>query len=120
MTGRSQRHLREIQGVDSAGETNDASYQKPVAGAVPTIAGTAQVGVVLTGTNGTFTNPSQSAQTIARQWLANDVVIAGATGATYTPVIGDIGKTIKFRNTATNAFGTAVSTSVATAAVIAA
>ena len=120
MAGRSQRHLREIQGVDSSGETNDASYLKPVAGAVPTISGTAQVGQVLTGTNGAFTNPSQSSQTITRSWLANDVVIPGATGATYTPVVGDIGKTIKFRSTATNSFGTAVSTSVATAAVIAA
>lgn len=115
--GRSQRHLREIQGVDSAGNT-EGRTNDPVNLTLPTKSGTAQVGQTLTGVNGTFKGPGTIA--ITRQWLANDVLISGATAATYVPVIGDIGKTIKFQNTATNLFGSTVAKSTATAAVIAA
>ena len=42
----------------------------------------------------------------AYQWIANDSTadadIAGATGATYTPVDGDAGKTLKVRVTFTD------------------
>ncbi len=119
MVGRSQRHLREIQGYDSSGTAEDGrSIDAPRSLTVPTIAGTAQVGQVLTGTNGTFSgNP---APTIARQWLANGAAISGATGATYTPVVGDIGKVISLRNTGSNDYGSEVSVSAPTTAVIAA
>ncbi len=114
--GRSQRHLGEIQGIDSTGKTSGTNAPKVVT--VPTKSGTAQVGQTLTGTNGTF--KGEGTVTITRQWLANDVVINGATGATYVPVVGDIGKTIKFQNTAASQFGQTVYKSTATAAVIAA
>lgn len=85
---------------------------------LPAITGTAQVGQVLTATNGTWTgNPTI---TYARQWKADGVNIAGATGTTYTPVIGDIGKVITVTVTATNPDWSGAATSAATAAVIAA
>ena len=84
---------------------------------VPSIAGVAQVGSVLTRINGAW---SGGGLTYAHQWLANGVAISGATGATYTPVAGDVGKTISVRTTATNGLGSASATSSATAAVIAA
>lgn len=90
----------------------------PINTSLPTITGTAQVGQVLTGGNGGWS--SAGSPTFAVQWLANDAAISGATGATYTPVVGDVGKTIKRRVTATNARGSTVAISAATAAVIAA
>lgn len=84
----------------------------------PAISGTARVGFVLTCSNGTWTGPTA---TLARRWLANGVVIPGATAATYTAVVGDLGKTITCEVTPSNAFGTGPSfTTAATAAVIAA
>lgn len=83
---------------------------------VPAITGTAQVGQVLTASDGTWTG----SPTIARQWKADGDAIAGATAVTYTPVAGDIGKAITVTVTATNSKGSVSSTSAATAAVIAA
>jgi hypothetical protein len=85
--------------------------------AIPTITGTAQVGQVLTSTNGTWKG---SGITYSRQWTANGVVIAGATGTTYTPVVGQIGQVIRVIVTAINSSGSATATSNPTAAVIAA
>lgn len=90
----------------------------PVNTALPAITGTAQVGQTLNGSTGTWT--SKTSITYVRAWLANGVVIAGATAATYVPVAGDVGKTITERVTATNANGSAVAVSAPTAAVIAA
>lgn len=142
---RSQRHLRFYRGWDSKPETaymhGEPSLKTPAqqyAGAqaagggthvpvppnapvntvAPSITGTAQVGQTLTGATGTWTGTP--APTLTRQWLANDVAIVGATGATYVPVVGDVGKTIKLRVTGTNTSGSAQATSAATAAVIAA
>jgi hypothetical protein len=114
--GRSQDHLREREGVDSTGYTG-GSTNDPVSLTVPTKSGTAQVGQTLTGVNGTFRG---NGVTITRAWLRNGTPISGATGATYVLAEADLGATIKFRNTATNQFGSAVSDSTATAAVIAA
>lgn len=84
--------------------------------AKPAVSGVAQVGEVLTGDVGMWTaNP-----TYARAWLADGVVISGATAATYTPVVGDVGKAITFRVTATANSNSTAATSGPTAAVIAA
>jgi hypothetical protein len=91
---------------------------KPVNTVVPTIAGTARVGVTLTGSNGTWTG--RPTPKFLRQWLANGVEIPGAVGATYVPVAGDLGKTIVFRVTGVSISGSVAKSSVATAAVIAA
>lgn len=88
----------------------------PTNTAAPAITGTAQVGQVLTVSNGTWTG----SPTYTRQWKANGTNISGATATTYTPVAGDVGKTITCTVTGTNAAGNASATSSATAAVIAA
>ena len=54
--------------------------------------------------------------TFTRQWLAAGVNIAGATGATYVPVSGDLGKVITVTVTGTGNYS-GTRTSVATAAV---
>ncbi len=88
----------------------------PANSVAPSITGTAQVGQTLTAVSGTWSG----SPTYTRQWKAAGVVIVGATGATYVPVIGDIGKVITVTVTATNDKGNVSATSAPTAAVIAA
>ena len=88
----------------------------PTNSAVPTITGTARVGQTLTGANGTW----GGSPIFTRRWYANGIAIDGATGATYVPVAGDLGKTITLQVMGTNASGTRIVSSAATAAVIAA
>ena len=90
----------------------------PVNTVAPAITGTAQVGQTLTRTNGTWVG--NATITFATRWTADNVTIASQTGATYQPVIGDIGKVIRVVITATNGKGIATATSAGTAAVIAA
>ena len=108
---RSQERLLERNGINSAGEG-------VVGIGGPTVAGTAQVGQVLTGTDATFVGSGTIA--ITRAWLRDDVPIAGATGATYTLVVADEGARIRFRNIADNGLVVATRDSAPTAAVIAA
>ena len=84
----------------------------------PAITGTAQVGQTLTVSNGTWTGTP--APTFARQWKKGGANIASATGATYVPVVGDVGAVITCTVTATNSAGNASATSAGTDAVIAA
>jgi len=60
------------------------------------ISGTAQEDVELTASHGNMLG------TIAYQWIAGEVDIAGATNQTFTPTQNEVGKTIKVRVTATN------------------
>ena len=83
----------------------------------PSISGTAKVGQTLTAANGTWTG--RPTPTLTRQWRADGNAISGATGATYVPVEGDIGKAITVRVTGANPYGSAAVTSAATAAVVA-
>lgn len=84
----------------------------------PSITGTAQVGATLTAANGTWTGRETPA--LSRQWRANGTAIPGATGATYVPIVGDVGKVITVAVTGINTIGKATAVSAATAAVIAA
>jgi hypothetical protein len=68
-------------------------------------------------TNGTWSNSPDS---YAYQWLADDVAIDGATSSTFLLTTDEIGALIKARVTATNAAGSTAATSAATAAVEAA
>ncbi|MDQ1556785.1 MAG: hypothetical protein QOI02_1787, partial [Actinomycetota bacterium] len=59
---------------------------------VPKITGTAKVGVTLTASAGTW---SPSPVTLSYQWNRDGVAIStNATGKTYVPVAGDVGKAI--------------------------
>jgi hypothetical protein len=75
-----------------------------VAANMPSITGTAQVGQVLTSTNGTWAGTTP---TFSRQWLRCSatgdqcVAIAGATSTTYTPVTADRNLRLRVRVTAT-------------------
>ncbi len=88
----------------------------------PTITGTAQQGQTLTEAHGAWTNSPTS---YAYQWLRCDssgnacVGIAVATSQTYVPVSGDVGRTLRVQETASNEGGSGVpSTSLATAVVL--
>lgn len=88
----------------------------PVNTLVPSIAGIPQVGQVLTAQSGIWTfSPN-----FTYQWKKGGVNIGGATGKTYTPVVGDVGAAITVAVTGTNNAGNATATSGATANVIAA
>jgi hypothetical protein len=92
--------------------------------ALPAISGTPQVGQTLTTSNGTWSGTSPF--TYAYEWQQCDSgggscsPIVGATAKTYTLVAGDQGHTIRAKVTASNAAGSASSTSAASAQVIAA
>ena len=96
----------------------------PVNTALPSIAGTAAVGSVLTSDPGIWTGTPTP--TLTRQWRrcdgagANCANIASATGSTYTPVLADAASTIRLRVTGTNTGGSATADSTATAIVTAA
>lgn len=87
----------------------------------PTITGTAAVGQVLTGSDGTWSG--SPTPTLTRKWRrcdtsgANCVDIAGATAGTYTLVQADAGSTIRLRVTGTSTSGTTTADSSATAIV---
>jgi Bacterial Ig-like domain (group 3) len=88
--------------VDSAATLAVLPLPPPVNTALPTIAGTAQLGQILTLTQGAWTN----SPTIANQWEdctgATCTAIPGATGPTYTVAVGDIGHTIDVLESASN------------------
>ncbi len=70
----------------------------------PAIAGTPAIGASLIGTNSTWT----AAATVTRRWRRCNLAgagctdIPGATGASYTVTAADLGRTLRFRNTATD------------------
>lgn len=86
---------------------------RPFMVSVPTVTGTAKVGETLTASPGTW----QGSPTFAYQWLADGAAISGATAATRVLAEGDEGKVLAVRVTATNAGGSTVATSAATAEI---
>ena len=99
----------------------DPPSNSPATGA-PTITGTAKVGETLTAdTSGISDADGLTGPGFAYQWLADGADISGATGSTYTPVAGDVGRAITVRVSFTDDAGNAeVLTSAATTAVVAA
>ncbi|HWJ09237.1 MAG TPA: family 43 glycosylhydrolase, partial [Nocardioides sp.] len=88
----------------------------PVATALPTVTGTAQVGRRLLAQPGTW---DRSGLSFAHQWLRDGTPIAGAGSASYTPRAADVGHRLSVRVTATPATGPAgTATSTATRAVV--
>jgi NHL repeat-containing protein len=76
----------------------------PALTTVGTVTGTAEVGKILTCSNGTWAG----SPTFTRQWLRNGTPIGGATATTYTLVAADRQTSIQCQVTATNAGGSAV------------
>jgi len=108
--GRSQRHLREIQGIDSAGEVDVGNpAAMPSFASTPAITGTATVGQTLTLAPPVVNSTTPVVTTF--QWKAGGVTIAGAVASTYVLVSGDAGKQITCEVTASNAAGTVTATS---------
>ena len=91
----------------------------PENSALPTIAGTAEVGQTLTATAGTWS----AAPALTHQWMRCDgggsgcAAIAGATAATYAVTADDATHTLRVQETATNGGGTATVDSAATGVV---
>ncbi|WP_307097445.1 carboxypeptidase regulatory-like domain-containing protein [Arthrobacter sp. V1I9] len=82
---------------------------------MPTISGTAKVGVALTAVPGTW---GPATVTLGYQWKANGIAITGATAAAYRPAATDLGKTLAVTVTGTKAgYTTVAKTSTATAKV---
>jgi subtilisin family serine protease len=102
-----------------------ASYNPPTLVAPPAVAGTAQVGSILSGTDGSFSG-SGGTITLSHDWLRCDAggnncsAISGATASSYTLVQADGGSTLRFQTTATDSNGSSSDNSDATAVVIAA
>jgi hypothetical protein len=82
---------------------------------LPAITGTAEVDETLTATPGTWTGAAPIIH--AFQWFADGEAIPGATGTTYVPVAGDVGKVISVMVTAANVSGSRSAISAATSAV---
>ena len=90
-------------------------WAEPVNTVAPAVTGTPTVGQTLTVTNGTWTGVPTP--TYARQWYADGVAIAGATGTTRVLAAGEQGKVITVVVTANSLAGVKTATSNATAAV---
>lgn len=75
----------------------------------PAIVGTPEVGAAASYTTGTYSGTTPITKAV--QWLLDGAVIVGETGATYTPIEADEGKSLAIRETASNAWGSVASTS---------
>jgi len=107
----------EATAIDGSFGTMTLVTAAPTNETAPSIIGTAQVGMVLTVDEGAWTGDPD----FTYQWQegTTPTPIVGATGATYTPVTGDIGKTLICTVTGSNGFGEVTIDSTATTAVIA-
>jgi Bacterial Ig-like domain (group 3) len=89
----------------------------PAGSGTPTLSGSPQVDATITATPVTFSNnPSY-----AYQWMrcaAQCTSITGAITTTYTPTAGDLGDTLMFSETASNAGGAAPQVQSANTAVV--
>ena len=76
----------------------------------PTITGTPRADSASTGVSGTWDTGS----TLTRQWFLDGVAISGATAATYTPTLDQVGKALTFAVTSTRTgYTTVTKTSLA-------
>ena len=92
--------------ADSAFGLTVAASPAPENDTRPAIGGTTVVGQTLTVSQGSWTG----ATSYAYQWTRDGADIAGATSATYTTVLADVGKRIEVRVVATGPGGTTTST----------
>lgn len=102
------------------GSSQAASRVKPTPKTPPTITGTAEVGLTLVATHGTWKgSPTSFHFSWLRCSTTGDACLAigGATAKIYTPTTSDIGHTLRVSVTARNASGSTTATSAATGVV---
>jgi hypothetical protein len=102
------------------GSGRAASRVKPTPQTLPTISGTAEVGLTLVATHGTWKgSPTSFHFAWVRCNTTGDAClgIGGATAKIYTPTGGDIGNTLRVSVTARNSSGSTTATSAATGIV---
>ncbi|HEU5244489.1 MAG TPA: hypothetical protein VFU33_08820 [Gaiellaceae bacterium] len=102
------------------GGSRAASNVKPTPKTPPTITGTAEVGLTLVATRGTWKgSPTSFRFSWLRCSTTGDACLAigGATAKIYTPTTTDIGHTLRVSVTARNASGSTTATSAATGVV---
>lgn len=93
----------------------------PVSTAEPVLSGAAEVGRELTSTYGSWTGTAPIS--ISLEWRRCDTTgsacaaIPGATSASYTLTVDDLGKTVRSVVTAVNFFGSVTAVSIASAVV---
>ena len=112
-----------VAGFGGEAVTNDTPVGNARPKGLPAIAGTPQVGEMLTASAGAITDADGiDNATFAWQWLAitgnDDSEIAGATGATYEVAPEDAGKTLKVRVTFSDDKGTQETLESAATAVV--
>ncbi len=84
--------------VAPADTANSQATENTQAVGVPIIAGVPEVGLTLSVDTTSITDADGLDDVVFNyRWLADDVEIEGASGATYTPAPGDEGKTIKVK-----------------------
>ena len=106
-------------GQPVSGQAASGAVTKPVNKTQPVITGTAEVGLKVTTTRGTWTGPPKSF-TFAWSRCDSDgacITIAGATGRSYTVTASDVGHTLIATVTAHNAAGATPAASPASAIV---
>ncbi len=97
-----------------------AANAKPTPNTPPTISGTAEVGLTLVATRGTWKNNPTS---FHFQWVRCDttgsacLAISSATAKIYTPTFADVGHTLRVSVTAHNSSGSTSASSAATTVV---
>lgn len=106
-------------GKTSATYTINAPAAVPVIVSAASLSGTAQVGQVLTGSVGSWTNtPTGYVKTFYRNGVSIATTTSAATTLSYTLLAADAGASITFGTVATNAAGSSIE-SISTALVIA-
>lgn len=102
-----------LPGVNTGGGSGP-SPTPPINLALPVTTGTAQVGQLLSLSNGTWANSPDS---FTYEWFADGIAIAGETNPELLVTIDDLGAVITGAVTATNTYGSASATSLPTAPV---
>lgn len=84
------------------------SHKPPLASTKPVVTGIAEAGLPLTAKTGTWTTGTA----FGYRWLVDGTAVPGATKSGYTPVVGDVGKSVAVEVTGTKAgYATTVRTS---------